>query len=47
MDEFREKEVPRQVEDIKSIVNHLDEITESLESAKVEAMVCASTYTQL
>ena len=40
VDEFREKEVPRQVEDIKTIISQLDGISDTLEEAKVEAMVC-------
>jgi len=39
VDTFREKEVPRQVEEIEDIVEKLSEFTESLEKAKEEAMV--------
>ena len=39
MEAFREKEVPRQLEDIDTVVAQLDEITASLELAGQEAMV--------
>lgn len=39
VDQFREKEVPRQLEDIKTILTQLNKLSESLETAKSEAMV--------
>lgn len=39
METFREKEVPRQLEDIEAIVSQLDELAASLELAVEEAMV--------
>lgn len=39
VDLYREKEVPRQCEDIITVVSQLDELSASLEAAKEEAMV--------
>lgn len=39
VDSFREKEVPRQVEDIGLVIVQLDEFTAALEAAKEQAMV--------
>ena len=39
VDAFREKEVPRQVDEIASVIATLDELAASLEAAKEEAMV--------
>lgn len=42
VDLFREKEVPRQLEEIMAVVAKLDELGNALEAAKAEAMVCVS-----
>lgn len=39
VDAFKEKEIPRHLEDILVVVAQLDELTASLEAAKEEAMV--------
>lgn len=39
VDKFQELEVPRQVEEIKKVVEQLDTLSSNLEAAKEEAMV--------
>ena len=39
VDVYQEKEVPRHLEDIKKVVTQLDQLSESLEKSKEEAMV--------
>ena len=37
---YQEREVPRNLEEIKKIVAQLDTLSENLEKSKEEAMVC-------
>ena len=47
VDSFREKEVPRQVEEIGHVIAQLDEFADALEAARQESMVSSVVYNNL